>query len=116
MQGTNDEPTLPQGVELTAVDERFREDPYPILKSLRERAPVHPDPDRFDIERADTHHQSFGGGRHLCLGAHLARVEGQEAILGLLRRFPRLRKSARGHVFHAIPSFRGMREFWVRCD
>jgi len=77
---------------------------------------VYPDPDRFDIERADSHHQSFGGGRHLCLGAHLARVEAQEAILGLLRRFPRLSKSARGHVFHAIPSFRGMSEFWVRCD
>ena len=77
---------------------------------------VYPDPDRFDIERADTHHQAFGGGRHLCLGAHLARAEAQEAILGLLRRFPRLRKSERGHVFHAIPSFRGMREFWVRCD
>jgi cytochrome P450 len=77
---------------------------------------VYPDPDEFDIERSDTHHQAFGGGRHLCLGAHLARVEGQEAILGLLRRFPRLRKSERGHVFHAIPSFRGMREFWVRCD
>jgi len=77
---------------------------------------VYPDPDRFDIERADTHHQAFGGGRHLCLGAHLARVEAQEAILGLLQRFPRLRKSERGHVFHAIPSFRGMREFWVRCD
>jgi len=77
---------------------------------------VYPDPDRFDIERVDTHHQSFGGGRHLCLGAHLARVEAQEAILGLLRRFPRLRKSERGHVFHAIPAFRGMREFWVRID
>jgi hypothetical protein len=77
---------------------------------------VYPDPDRFDIERADTHHQAFGGGRHLCLGAHLARVEAQEAILGLLQRFPRLRKSDRGHVFHANPSFRGMREFWVRCN
>jgi len=77
---------------------------------------VYPDPNRFDIERVDTHHQAFGGGRHLCLGAHLARVEAQEAILGLLRRYPRLRKSERGHVFHAIPSFRGMREFWVRCD
>jgi cytochrome P450 len=77
---------------------------------------VYPDPDRFDIERVDTHHQAFGGGRHLCLGAHLARVEAQEAILGLLQCFPRLRKSNRGHVFHATPSFRGMREFWVRRD
>jgi cytochrome P450 len=75
---------------------------------------VYPDPDVFDIERADTHHQSFGGGRHLCLGAHLARIEAQEAILGLLRRYPRLEHSGRGFVYHAIPSFRGMSEFWVR--
>ena len=74
---------------------------------------IYPDPERFDITRQDTHHQSFGGGRHLCLGAHLARAEAQEAILGLIRRFPGLRPSPRGHVHHAIPSFRGMSELWV---
>jgi cytochrome P450 len=88
----------------------------PSLAAANRDPEVYPDPDKFDIERADTHHQSFGGGRHLCLGAHLARVEAQEAILGLLRRFPRLRKSERGHSFRAIPAFRGMREFWVRRD
>jgi cytochrome P450 len=75
---------------------------------------VYPDPDRFDIERADTHHQSFGGGRHLCLGAHLARAEAQEAILGLIERFPQLSHSAQGCSYHAIPSFRGMSSFRVR--
>ena len=74
---------------------------------------VYPEPDRFNIERQDTHHQAFGGGRHLCLGAHLARLEAQEAILGLLDRFPDLKLSARGFVHHAIPSFRGMSECWV---
>jgi cytochrome P450 len=74
---------------------------------------VYPDPDRFDIQREDTHHQSFGGGRHLCLGAHLARLEAQEAILGLLQRYPRLSHSERGFSYHAIPTFRGMAEFWV---
>ncbi len=88
----------------------------PSLAAANRDPAVYPDPDKFDIEREDTHHQAFGGGRHLCLGAHLARVEAQEAILGLLRRFPGLRKSERGHVFHAIPSFRGICEFWVRCD
>ena len=74
---------------------------------------VYPDPNRFDVRREDTHHQAFGGGRHLCLGAHLARVEAQEAILALLERYPNLHHSNRGFVYHAIPSFRGMREFWV---
>ena len=74
---------------------------------------IYPDPDRFDIEREDTHHQAFGGGRHLCLGAHLARLEAQEAVLGLLQRFPNLAHSDRGSVYHAIPSFRGLGEFWV---
>lgn len=75
---------------------------------------VYPDPDRFDIEREDTHHQAFGGGRHLCLGAHLARLEAQVAILGLLERYPTLEHSARGHIYASVPSFRGMTEFWVR--
>lgn len=75
---------------------------------------VYPDPDRFDIERADTHHQAFGGGRHLCLGAHLARLEAQVAILGLLARYPILEHSERGFQYANVPSFRGMTEFWVR--
>ncbi len=74
---------------------------------------VYPEPDRFDIEREDTHHQAFGGGRHLCLGAHLARLEAQEAILALLDRYPVLRLADKGYTHHAIPSFRGMSECWV---
>lgn len=75
---------------------------------------VYPEPEKFDIERKDTHHQSFGGGRHLCLGAHLARVEAQEAILGLMARYPNLEFSDRGYTYHSIPSFRGMSSCWVR--
>jgi hypothetical protein len=57
------------------------------------RDPEHyADPERFDVARfaADPEpppHLSFGGGVHLCLGAHLARLETQVAIGALVRRF-----------------------------
>jgi cytochrome P450 len=45
--------------------------------------------DVLDLRRADARDQmSFGGGFHSCLGAHLARLEGQVAITTLVRRFP----------------------------
>ena len=48
------------------------------------------DPDRLDIGRNPNPHVAFGRGIHFCLGAPLARVEGQLAIGALLRRFPNL--------------------------
>ncbi len=49
-------------------------------------------PDVFDITRADANrHVAFGKGLHVCLGAPLARVEGQVAFTTLFRRFPELR-------------------------
>ena len=50
-----------------------------------------PDPDRLDITRRDVRPLSFGGGIHYCVGAQLARIEGEIAIATLLRRLPNLR-------------------------
>jgi cytochrome P450 len=49
------------------------------------------DPDRFDPTRTDIAHLTFGGGPHLCLGMHLARMEASVAINALLDRLPDLR-------------------------
>ncbi len=49
------------------------------------------DPDELDLDRPDNRHLAFGHGPHFCLGAHLARVELQESLLALQRRFPRMR-------------------------
>jgi cytochrome P450 len=49
-----------------------------------------PDPDRLDISRPDPHHLAFSQGAHYCLGAALARLEGQEVFRALPQRFPGL--------------------------
>ncbi len=74
----------------------------------------YPDPDRFDIFRADPKpHISFGHGPHVCLGLHLARIEMRVAVNLLLDRLPDLRLDPeaddphiRGQIFRsptAIP-------------
>ncbi|MEV0809448.1 cytochrome P450 [Micromonospora sp. NPDC050200] len=49
------------------------------------------DPSRFDPARRKGRHLAFGHGTHYCLGAPLARLEGELAIGALLKRFPDLR-------------------------
>ena len=43
MAFSSDEKPLPQGMQLTALDDSYRENPYPIYEELRDRAPVHKD-------------------------------------------------------------------------
>jgi len=56
------------------------------------------DPDQLDITREPNRHLSFGLGNHFCLGASLARLEGQIAIGTLLGRVPDLRLSVAPHL------------------
>ncbi|WP_433330330.1 cytochrome P450 family protein [Spirillospora sp. CA-294931] len=51
---------------------------------------AHENPDTLDIARPASRHVAFGHGVHFCLGAPLARLEGQIAIGGLVARFPGL--------------------------
>ena len=71
-------------------------------------------PDLYDPERDTGGHVAFGHGIHFCLGASLARLEGEVALGALLDRFPRLepavpldtltyRRSILVHALAALP-------------
>jgi cytochrome P450 len=68
----------------------------------------YPDPDVFDIRRDIDRHVSFGFGRHLCLGASLARLETRVAFEELLRRFPDFTIDETGAERHVSVNVRGL--------
>jgi len=58
---------------------------------------VFPDPHNFDIERPNAgRHLAFSGGRHFCLGAALARAEGEVGLRTFFDRFPEVRAAGTG--------------------
>ena len=72
------------------------------------------DPDRLDLARADNRHIAFGWGIHFCLGAPLARVEGQIAIDTLVRRLPKLELVTDEPEYRESLTLRGLKTLPVR--
>jgi pimeloyl-[acyl-carrier protein] synthase len=67
------------------------------------------DPDRLDIARTDNRHIAFGWGIHFCLGAPLARVEGQIAINTLVQRLPKLALATDRPEYRQSLTLRGLK-------
>ena len=80
----------------------------PFLGAADRDATQFPDPDRLDITRADNRHIAFGMGIHFCLGAPLARMEGQIAINTLLARLPKLALATDKPQFRQSLTLRGL--------
>lgn len=58
---------------------------------------VFPDPHRFDVERHNAgRHLAFSGGRHFCLGAALARAEGEVGLRAFFDAFPGVQSAGAG--------------------
>lgn len=63
-----------------------------VLAAANRDPAVFDDPEHFDISRQNAReHVSFSAGRHYCLGAQLARMEGEIGLRALFQRFPHLR-------------------------
>ena len=71
------------------------------------------DPDRLDLGRERVSHLSFSHGIHFCLGAQLARLEGQIAIRAFLERYPDVKLGGSPPVWGTNPILRGLRSLPV---
>jgi cytochrome P450 len=92
------EPSLQATIRITQADVDVAGRRVPVNSTLllalaaANRDPaVFADPDAFDITRSNPQHLSFANGIHYCLGAPLARLEGEIALRALAERMPDLR-------------------------
>jgi cytochrome P450 len=93
------------GVSLSMISAAANRDPE-----------IFENPNKFDITRGRSDHASLGQGRHYCLGAPLARLEGQVAFETLARRYPDMELAARPEelAWGTHPRLRGLQALPVR--
>ena len=87
-----------------------------FLRAANRDPEVFEDPHAFNVTRKHKPHVAFGGGAHMCIGAPLARLEAQVALVRLFERFPdlRLAKPEEAPVWRTLPFFRGLEKLELR--
>ena len=84
-----------------------------FISSANRDPNVFAEPDKFDITRQPNPHVAFGNGVHHCLGATLARVEGQEVFKALAERFPGLQLQSEELDYQPSITFRSLKSLPV---
>jgi hypothetical protein len=85
-----------------------------MIASANRDASAFSEPDAFDISRQPNPHVSFGAGIHYCLGASLARIEGQEVFRALAEQLPGLTLDTDHLEYEPSIQFRSLRSLPVR--
>ena len=71
------------------------------------------DPNQLDLKRLNNQHLAFSAGPHFCIGAQLARLEGQIALLNLVQRFPKMKLTGPRPEWASTFGFRGLKSLPV---
>jgi len=82
---------LKQDAEIGGKPLRQGEMLFQMLNAANRDPAYFDDPDRFDIRRQKNRHIAFGVGIHFCVGAPLARTEGQIVFSTMMNRLPKIR-------------------------
>jgi cytochrome P450 len=87
-----------------------------LLNSANRDPSAFADPDRLDIGRKPNPHVGFGGGIHHCMGAMLARLEGEVVFGRLAERVATLEAAGLPRRYHGSRSFAELPVFLTRAD
>jgi cytochrome P450 len=71
------------------------------------------EPNQLDLKRLNNQHLAFSAGPHACIGAQLARLEGQIAIQSLVQRFPQMKLAGLRPEWASTFGFRGLKSLPV---
>ncbi|MCH7787245.1 MAG: cytochrome P450, partial [Chloroflexi bacterium] len=102
-----------EDIEIGGKQIKKGENVSPILGAANRDPEQFSDPNRLDITRQQNRQIAFGLGPHFCLGAALARLEGQIVFSTVLRRMPDLRLGTEELQWRENPIFRGLKSLPV---
>lgn len=97
-----------QDMEIAGCPVKSRQALTMSLRGANRDPEVYDDPHAFNVSRKHKPHVAFGGGSHICIGAPLARLEAQVALVRLFERFPDLKLVEGEPEWRTLPFFRGL--------